>query len=315
MVYYPLYDKKTKSILQIEPILTSKSKTMFPFKFTCKVNNDPLLYQLFSTFKATPFLPPSSSIQPLHLVAHRGEETMHLGPLSQVLKSNSLPFEVDENSDSIADNDFNSSSNFNAELGLKLLEGIFKGFKIKIAPLEAVIKNASELSLKFQDVRRRHIHHTSLGNALAKHHIDMQNGTIGGLFSGKKPVGMYIISSVIESRNFSIRLGKNGSSGISVEAPVIEKITDAGLKVDREGDKTYAISHEGDEYLVFAFSCFQLKLKEDGTISIHKEVSWIRGEFDEEKTRSIEQTEPEISFMHPDLPAILEWDRNKVLTS
>ena len=279
---------------------------MFPHKFICKTQNDPLLQQLQSTFSATPFLPPSASIHPLDMVAHRGEKTMHLGPLAHILSPEGGPFGMSVEQANVAKVDLNRSSSFNLDLGFKLLDGLFNGFRVSLDPVKAAIKNATAISLSFRGTRRRFINHVTLGQSLRNHKIDLEHPSIKGLFGGDKKMGMYVIGSVLESKQFNIQLSNNNSVGIDVDAPLIGKVTEAGLKVEHEGKRLLSIAHEGEEFLVFGFSCFILNKDSTGGLSIEEEVTWTRGE-EEDENEEKNQT-PEVSLIHPKLPAILAWD-------
>lgn len=289
-------------------------------KFNCQ--RDPLLAQLHKTYNATPFLPPMNSIKPLHLVAHRGNRTMHLGPLEEVLVPNGAAFGLEEQNAEVSNVNLNKTSTFSGELGFKLLEGILSGFNLSIEPFKAVLTQEVEVTLDFQGTRRRAIHHTSLGTALRHRAIDLDHPSIKGLFKEKdgwlrfsNPMGMFVIGSVLESRQFSIHLNRKGSVGLELEAPVLGKLTDVGFKVQHDGAKTLGFSHEGDNYLVFAFACFELEMDGQGGLSIQQEVAWRRGGLGDPAADDTPaepmaggEDNPEISLIDWQLPSILAWD-------
>lgn len=279
---------------------------MFPFKFNC--NNeieDPLLKQLHASFNATPFLPPSSKVvELLYLVGHRGQQTFPLGPIESVLVKNGIPFNLKPNNGRSTNVSLNKSGNFNLDLGFRLLDGIFKGFDLKMEPLKAVLKGEREIALTFENVRRKNITHIELGSALMGQRVNMEHPSIGMLKN--KKMGIYIVSSLLQSNQFTIQLGKTKNGSFDIEVPSIEAIADAGLKVGGDGKTELSCTHSGKNYLTFAFSCFELKLEDDGKVSIEQEVTWAKGLNIEDKKVAAEN--PEISFMNPKLPAIMSWD-------
>jgi len=278
---------------------------MFPFKFNCNGEiEDPLLHQLHASFNATPFLPPSAKVvELLYLVGHRGQKTFPLGPFEEVLVKNGPPFYLKTINAQTADVSLNKSSHFNLDLGFKLLEGIFKGFDLKMEPLKAALAGEREIALAFQNVRRKNITHTHLGTALQGQVVNMDHPSIRMLYN---KMGMYIVSSLLQSNKFTIQLGKTRNGSFKLEAPVVEALADAGLEVGGDGKTNLSFTHSDKNFLTFAFSCFELKLEGNGRISIEQEVTWAKGL--DEGNKHVAKNNPEISFINPKLPAIMAWD-------
>ncbi len=278
-------------------------------KFGCKPSEqDPLLDQLHRTFSATPYLPPSTAVQPLMLVGHRGQKTKNFGPFAEMLVSTAVPFELTPEQATSADYELKRTGSFNGELGLSLLDGLFKGFNLSIDPLNGVLHREMELSLSFQKVQRLFFHHTVLGSALKNQRLDLKHPSMRPFQRDKKPLDMFITSSVLQSKAFTIHLGKKSSAGLDLDVPTVAQFTNVGLDLQGSKDTEITISHEGDKYLTFAFSCFQLSYESDGSLGIEEEVSWARGA--KGTTAPADETEVnlEISFVNPRLPAIMAWD-------
>lgn len=281
---------------------------MFPFKFSC--NNqieDPLLKQLHSIYHATPFLPPSAGdIELLHLVAHRGEKTFRMGPLQEVLKEGGAESlsSLGSGEAQVASVALNQSSKFNMDLGFKLLEGLFKGFDLKMEPFKAALNGERELSLSFQQVIRRHIHHTAMGSAFRSLHVDMEHPSIKATH---RRMGLFVVSSLLQSCQFTLQLEKSKNGTFDLEAPSIDAIAEAGLKVGGDGERELSFTYTGKKPLTFAFSCYELKLDIAGKLQIEQEVSWRKG-FEAEEKDALGEGNPEVSFISPRLPAILAWD-------
>mgnify|MGYP001589636013 CR=1 FL=1 len=268
-----------------------------------------MLTQLHSVFQATPFLPPSTGIHLLDLVMHLGQETHHLGPFSQILQGDAqLDVPVDKIKS--ANVQLNRTSQFNLDLGFRLLDGIFSGFDLKMEPVKAVLKGDMQMAISFQNVRSRRIPHTVMGTALEGKRVKMEHSSVKMM--KREKLGCYIVSSLLESKKFSIHLTRSSGKSLGIEAPSIDGLVEAGLQVSSGKKTDLTIWHEGSNYLTFAFSCFELEIQDSGIVNIWKEVNWARGKGMSELEDELQQPEEcdplEVSFMHPKLPAILAWD-------
>ena len=278
-------------------------------KFLCKDNaKDPLLSELYSTYDATPFLPPSEGIKPLDLIGHRGQKTKNFGPFAEMLVKSGTPFELTPEMATRANVELKKTMSFNVDLGFKLLDQVFNGFKLKIDPLQAGLNNVKELSLSFQNVQRKHIPHTLLGSALTGRKLDLSHVSMGAFKRAEKPLGMYVIASVLQCNTFSIHLNRAANQNLSIADSEIGKLTDVGFKVKNDQKEDLVISHGGSEYLTFAFSCYKLNFDPQGVMSLEEEVAWEKGVTKESSEPTIGSESIEISFMSPTLPAILTWD-------
>ena len=280
---------------------------MFTLKFNCAAANDPFLKQLHSSFKATPFLPPSSKdIDLLFLISHKGRETKVLGPLEEVLHDSDTPISVKTITSDVANIQLNKTSDISLELGLTVLSEVFQGFNLDMAPLRGAVAGGKELSLSFPDARRTRIFPTALGSALLNRKINPEHPLMKNVLKKK---GLYVVTSLLQSRNFLMTFNKDRNTGLDFNAAV-QQVADANLSVKSNRSTEFEIGHDGEEYLTFAFSCVELLVGKDGSISINREVIWKRGE-DGQEVPVQDENYTEISFMNPELPAILAWDKDE----
>ena len=278
---------------------------MFPFKFNCTDARDPFLQQLHSTFNATPVIPPSSrDIDLLFLISHRGQKTTSLGPLAEVLHPGVSPLSPSTVSSEIAQIAINKTSDFSLELGFQILPEVFKGFNLDMEPVKGAFEGGKELSFAFLNVRRVRVFPVTLGSALMHQRINTDHPSIKNILSKK---GLYLVTSLIQSNEFSLTLNKTRNAEVNFEAAV-QQLADANFTIDSNRSSDFSITHKGSEYLTFAFSCVELEVEKDGKMSINREVTWKKGE--DEDGQATESQDPEISFMNPKLPAILAWDKN-----
>lgn len=268
---------------------------------------DPMLDQLLEAFKATPFLPPSTEVQPLMLVGHRGQKTHHFGPLEEILAQSETPFKLKPDLAASANVDLKKTAMMNFDLGFQLLDGLFKGFELKIDPLKATLDRTKEIGLSFKNVQKRYLTNTELGSALINQRINLEHPSMAAFLRKEKPLGMYVVSSVLQSNAFKIHLGKTSDGDFSIKAPEIKQLTNVGLEVEGDKDTDFSISYKGKKYLTFAFACFQLKFDSaSGRLSLEEEQVWAKDPHGLNTEKK--QAAAEVSFVHSKLPAILSWD-------
>lgn len=278
---------------------------MFPLKFTCAVANDPFLNDLYKLYKATPVMPPSANdIDLLYLIAHKGKKTSPLGPLEDVLHASETPVNLNTITSEVMGATLRRTSNLNLNLGFQVLSGVFQGFNLDMQPLKGAVGHGKELSFAFTDVRRKRVFPTAVGSALMNHKINTEHVAIKDVINKR---GLYLVTSILQSKNFQLTFEKQLNLDMDFDVAA-HKVADAKLSVQSNKGKELVLGYEGEEYLTFAFSCVELMFDKDGRLSISTEVIWKRGDGDAAGMVA-EMDDPEISFMNPDMPAILSWDK------
>ena len=277
------------------------------FKFRiCRNDTTTVLRKLFN---ATPMRVPEASVQPLLVIAERAGKTDKRGALKHLL-ANGKTFKLKVQDDPVSDVSLERTRSMDWDFGLKLLDGIFKGFNLPSANIATKLEGAKEISLSFHNVRRHWIDKNALGTALHHKRVDLTHPAIG-IFTGDEAQNMLLVTDIIISNGFSINVEKSKDNNFEVQAPTFQEIIDdAQLKVAVKSSSKNSITFEGEDYLTFAFSCVKLELDQhSGALSVGlsvvtKEVATPRG------MEKKEVSEPQPYDIDEELfePGLLEWD-------
>jgi len=277
------------------------------FKFRiCRNDTTTILRKLFN---ATPMRVPEASVQPLLVIAEKAGKTDKRGALKHLL-ANGRTFKMAWQDDPVSDVSLERTRSMDWDFGLKLLDGIFKGFNLPSATIATKLEGAKEISLSFHNVRRHWIDKNDLGTALHHKRVDLTHPAIG-IFTGEDAHNMLLVTDVIVSNGFSINVEKSNDNSFEVEAPAFQEIIDdAQLKVAIKSSSKNSITFEGEDYLTFAFSCVKLELDQQtgalgvGLTVVTKEIATPEGM----KKAAVKVAQP--VELDEDLfePGLLEWD-------
>jgi hypothetical protein len=272
------------------------------FRFRlCQNDTTAVLRDLFN---ATPVRTPEASVQPLLVIAEKAGKTDKRGMLQHLLIGDGN-FSIQANDDPVSNVNLDKTRSMDWDFGLKLLDGIFQGFKLPSASIGAQLNGAKEISLSFNNVRRRWIDKNLLGSALKGLRVDLQHPSVG-IFKGDDPWQMLLVTDVIASNGFAINVEKTRDDGFNVEAPAIQQIlNEAKVDVKAKSNSKNSIAFEGNDYLTFAFTCVKLEVDpQTGALGVGATVVTKEG-----KTVKKSET-PEPVELDDDLfePGMLEWD-------
>ncbi|MFQ5445539.1 MAG: hypothetical protein ACE5FF_01285 [Saprospiraceae bacterium] len=277
------------------------------FKFRiCRNDTTTVLRKLFN---ATPMRVPEASVQPLLVIAEKAGKTDKRGALKHLL-SNHRSIKTDVQDDPVSDVSLERTRSMDWDFGLKLLDGIFKGFNLPSATIATKLEGAKEISLSFHNVRRHWVDKNALGSALHHKKVDLTHPAVG-IFTGDDAYNMLLVTDVIVSNAFSINVEKTKDNSFEVEAPTFQEIIDeANLKLKVKSSSKNSITFEGEDFLTFAFSCVKLELDQQtgalgvGLSVVTREVATPDG------TKMTEVEEPQPIELDDDLfePGLLEWD-------
>ncbi|GIV31582.1 MAG: hypothetical protein KatS3mg029_0933 [Saprospiraceae bacterium] len=255
-------------------------------------------------FNATPLRIPDASVQPFLVVAEKAGKTDKRGRLEFLLKG-SPTLQPPIHEDRIADVALQRTRSMDWEIGSKLLEGFLAGFNLPATDITANLSAAREISLAFENVRRRWIDKNQLGSLLRPHALDLTHPAVG-LFLGDDPWNMLLVTDVIVSNGIAITVEKSAGAGIEAKLPILEQLASkasSSVKVERKSHDTIAFS--GAEWLTFAFSCVKLELDPaTGRLGVGLTV------LTRESTGGEPVEEPQPVELDDDLfePGLLEWD-------
>ena len=275
------------------------------FKFRiCQNDTTAALRELF---QATPMRVPETSVQPLMVIAERNGETDKRGDLIHLLSGKSrLNLEVKEGA--VADVNLQKTKAMDWDFGFKLLDGFFQGFNLPSASIGAALDNAKEVSLSFQNVRRRWIDKNELGSALRNRKLDLSHPA-ARIFLGEAAYSLLVVTDVIVSNGFAVNVTKKRDNSGDIEIPAIQQIVnEANAKVKVTGTSSDSIAFEGPDFLTFAFTCVRLELDQTtgdlsvGTTVVTRAAAKGAGTETVDVPMVVELDDDEFE------PGLLEWD-------
>ncbi len=272
------------------------------FKFRiCQNDTTDVLRDLFN---ATPLRTPEAAVQPLLVIAEKGGKTERRGDLRHLLSGdNSLTYS--QKDDLVTNVNLQKTRSVDWEFGAKLLDGFFQGFNMPSASLGAKLSGAKEVSLSFNNVRRRWIDKNELGSALRGKIFDLQHPSVG-IFLGEDPWNLLLVTDVIASNGFAINIERSGGVDFNVDVPAIQGIlTDTNAKVSAKKTGNNSIAFEGADFLTFAFSCVKLELNpRTGALGVGVTVATRNA-----KTGKMEEVPAPVELDDDYFePGLLEWD-------
>ena len=267
---------------------------------------DPLLKMLRETYHATPLKVPDTSTKPLDVIAHRGKRTMNYGPVGPIIAG--IQDVVIEKAD-LADISVVKSNDVKSGFGFEILGEMLKGFGWPGGSFSGNFHGVSELSISLEEVQKHYIPPTALGNALAGGSLKADHPASNLFTRAEDRFDLLVISSVLVSNKLILHVKSSSDKDLSVDVNAIEGLL-GETKVNLEGSNNQekVITFQGKDQLTFAFSCIEF-IVESGRIKLGELINPPvpkGGEIQETLQR--EPQPKELSLMHPEVPAFIEFD-------
>jgi hypothetical protein len=232
----------------------------------CK--QDELINTLRDTFGANPVRVPEKRVQPLCVIATRGDDTAFRGALAPLL-TGSPKFSVPKwarASSPIADMSRMKSSSVKLSLGLDILGKFLSGFGVPSAGIETSFSGAKEVAFSFSSIDREWIDDNWLGRALVGRSLDLQN--ISARLYTQQPVwDLLLIDSIIRSSRFSISVTKSRANSFAINVPAVHAlVAEAKAGVEVKSTNKRQLTFHGPDALTFAFTTVRLFVDSTGNI-------------------------------------------------
>jgi hypothetical protein len=214
---------------------------------------DPLVDLLRSTFGANIVRIPEARVQPLSCVAVRGKDVAFRGnlgflfPTGQPLDAPDFAMATSPMSNLSG----RESRAIDVGLGMDILGGFLNG--MPAANIQGAFAGAEEVAFSFGDVRRKWIDEGWLGHFLPSCLLNLQNAVVRD-FTTKPTWGLLIITSVITSNEFTLRVTKANSEAFSLGAPLLHGVVKASASFGIKAVTERAVTFKGKEPLTFAFT-------------------------------------------------------------
>ncbi len=230
-------------------------------------NDDLLVNTLQRVFRSNIVRVPEVKIKPMTVLAITPNKAHFWGYLDEFTESPLPNYESDLQESQMADISGKRSKDVKAELGLQILDGFLRGFNLPSAAITSKFSGAETISFSFQEVIRNFISAGKIGGILKGKALDTDNGS-NTIFL-QKEARLFLIDSVITSKDFSIKVEKTNSNDFSVDVTGIQQIIGQGnTKVYVESHSGLDLSFHGPTPLSFAFTCIELIPDDAGRIVV-----------------------------------------------
>ena len=270
---------------------------------------DPFADTLRGLFGANIVRMPEEGIQPLAVVAARGDQAAWRGALSELLVGTPpIPLQPSDNVAALISG--KQSRRVSLDVGLDILKSVLAGFQLPSAGIDAAFEGASEVSFSFNDVTRRRIDINELGSILRDVKIDNTHPA-ASIFFGPTAWDLLIIDSVITSNSFSFSVETARSSTFRIDlGPIQELIGEVNAGVSTSVAAERVVSFKGPKRLTFAFTCVRLYLRDRGDIAVIYQDETQRQLADAEGAGGAQQLvmQPPPHVLLSRTPAMIDWD-------
>jgi hypothetical protein len=233
----------------------------------CKKNDlDPVVNTLRGVFGANIVRVPESRIQPLVVIARRGDRQSYRGKLAELF-SGDFPALRTETS-AMAELSGKRTRQVDAQLGLQILSGFLSGLGIPGGSIDSQFSKAQEVSFTFGNVERHYVDPTRIGNSLDGKLLDKQKPAVA-MFFGDNPWDLLVVDSIIVSNSFTISVDRTTDASATLDIPAIQKaVGDVKADVKVSSATNLDVSFSGVQQLTFAFTCQRVFASADGRVTI-----------------------------------------------
>jgi hypothetical protein len=216
--------------------------------------NDPLIEKL-KEYGFNPISLPRAGIRPLQILSKDGKELTRLGDLDSLLAGDPAglpPVDADLPAAQIK---VRKTGKVKGGLAITVLGNFLKAMGAKGLGLSSQVKRSKDLVFGFEDVKEDRIDIAVLDTYLTNADVNPESRYLRQLLESE---GIYIVTSILKSRKFSIETGGAASSDSKLDADAIKGVVGAGVNVSSSGESGNSVTFEGPEDLTFAFQAVQL---------------------------------------------------------
>jgi hypothetical protein len=229
-------------------------------------SDDFLVQTLRQTFGANPIRVPEERILPLTVLASDGKRTTFRSKSPSSLLKGNPSIDVETSTSKMVNLSGKRSRSVKLDLGLKVLDGFLSGMGIPSAKVTAKFEGAREISFSFQDVQRLFVDPGVLGAELAGTAIN--DASPAAAIFLEPQYQFLIVDSVIQSRDFNIKVESSASNAFSLDVPAIQEIVgNAKLGVEVSSGSSLELTFKAKKHLSFAFSCLRLYVDGNGSVT------------------------------------------------
>lgn len=211
-----------------------------------------------TSFGANPLRVPRTGILPLKVLEIINEKPVELGHLKFLIQ-NDFNLEIPIESEIAANVANVTTKNVDIKFGFKVLSGFLKALDIDPAVVSASLKSNKTLSFSFENVVTKHIDLLQFGQILNKNQLIWDDSNFSIQSTNSKQPKLALVTRVLQSNNFSIKVFKDKGVNGKVNIPVLEEyLADVKMEGKIQKKTENEIKFNNKEHLTFAFSCVEI---------------------------------------------------------
>ena len=218
-------------------------------------SSDPMI-SLLKSFGYNVVLLPKADISPLQILTRKDKELHRLGELKTVFEAGPNIEAPKIKRDTVTAKLSGQKSGYlKCGLGLNFLGGILSAMGGSSIGLESEFNHVNAISFQYDDVLDDSIELASLDQYLTDADINPFSTYVGALLESDD---VYVINSTIKSKKFSVYPKVSNNTKFEPNIPVIQNIVGGKLQVSKHDEKSFAVTFEGTDPLVFGFQATRL---------------------------------------------------------
>ncbi|MFM9888351.1 MAG: hypothetical protein ACKVQT_35445 [Burkholderiales bacterium] len=197
---------------------------------------------------------PRADFLPLMLLAHEeGKDLSRIGLVSELLAGAELPtVQTDTIAAGISGK---RTAAMHLSLGLNLLGTIVGAMGGGQVGLESSLQSTRSIVFEFPEVLSDDVSVVQLDKYLGKARID---GTAKYVSQLLDLDDLYVVTSVLKARKFTIEANSSSSGSAALDVPAIQEIVGAKVKVSAQSERHSKATFEGATPLAFGFQARRL---------------------------------------------------------
>jgi hypothetical protein len=203
---------------------------------------------------------PKADIQPLQIFIKERGILKPLGELSSILNAEGVAIPSIKQNQAMAAIKGQRSSELSAGVGISILGSIIGAMGGSKLGLDAKFSKSKSITFEFSDVLEDSIEIARLDQFLANADVNPNSRQLAQLLEADE---IFVSTSIIKSKKFTIDVKKKNAADASVTVPEIKEIIGGNVSVKAGSDGGNKIEFEGGIPLGFGFQAVQL-VYEDG---------------------------------------------------
>lgn len=199
---------------------------------------------------------PKANIKPLQILSKRDGSLDQLGELTTLLRAGeTIPPPPISKNIAMANISGQRTSNISIGIGLSILGSILSAMGGSRLGLDTKYQQAKTVVFEFHDVLEDKIELARLDQYLADADVNPFSRYVTELLESDR---LYIITSTIKSKKFTIEAKKSDGTTLDLSVPEVQDMVGGNVKVSGQVALTSRLTYEGSLPLIFGFQAVQL---------------------------------------------------------